>query len=145
MAGPKEMRMPRFQCEYSTRSGAAGRGAYPLVAVCLCSQLDHLRRVLFLPEETEHRAPAAAGDRRGSPTWTSRTSFSATACLYAVGQFTCGPLADRYGARRIVGAGLLVIVASNLMMCLRGSPLWLLVFACLNGLGQSSGWSGWSR
>jgi sugar phosphate permease len=62
--------------------------------------------------------------------------------FYAVGQFTCGFLADRYGPRRIVGAGLLVIVASNLLMCLHGSSLWLLTFACLNGLGQSSGWSG---
>lgn len=62
--------------------------------------------------------------------------------FYAVGQFTCGLLADRYGPRRIVGGGLLMIVASNLLMCLHGSPLWLLPFACLNGLGQSSGWSG---
>jgi sugar phosphate permease len=62
--------------------------------------------------------------------------------FYAIGQFTCGPLADRYGPRRIVGAGLLVVVVSNLLMCLYGSPLWLLPFACLNGLGQSSGWSG---
>jgi sugar phosphate permease len=62
--------------------------------------------------------------------------------LYAVGQFACGPLSDRYGPRRIVGAGLVVIVISNLMMCLHSSPLWLLSFACLNGVGQSTGWSG---
>jgi sugar phosphate permease len=62
--------------------------------------------------------------------------------FYAIGQFTCGLLSDRYGPRRIVGAGLLVIAASNLMMCLHSSPWWLLWFACLNGLGQSTGWSG---
>jgi sugar phosphate permease len=62
--------------------------------------------------------------------------------LYAVGQFACGPLSDRYGPRRIVGAGLVVVVVSNLMMCLHASPLWLLSFACLNGVGQSTGWSG---
>jgi sugar phosphate permease len=62
--------------------------------------------------------------------------------FYAIGQFTCGLLSDRYGPRRIVGAGLLVICASNLMMCLHSSPLWLLSLACLNGLGQSTGWSG---
>jgi sugar phosphate permease len=62
--------------------------------------------------------------------------------FYAVGQLACGPLADRFGPRRIVGAGLLLIVASNLLMCLYGSLGWLLPFACLNGLGQSSGWSG---
>jgi sugar phosphate permease len=62
--------------------------------------------------------------------------------LYAIGQFACGPLSDRYGPRRIVGAGLVIIVASNLMMCLHPSPRWLLCFACLNGVGQSTGWSG---
>jgi sugar phosphate permease len=62
--------------------------------------------------------------------------------FYAIGQFTCGLLSDRYGPRRIVGAGLLVIAASNLMMCLHSSPWWLLWFAGLNGLGQSTGWSG---
>lgn len=62
--------------------------------------------------------------------------------LYAVGQFTCGLLSDRFGAKRIVGAGLVMIVACNLMMCLHASPLWLLCFACLNGVGQSTGWSG---
>lgn len=62
--------------------------------------------------------------------------------LYAIGQFACGPLSDRYGARRVVGAGLVLIVFSNVMMCLHVSPAWLLSFACLNGVGQSTGWSG---
>ncbi len=62
--------------------------------------------------------------------------------LYAVGQFGCGPLSDRVGAKRVVGAGLLVVVASNILMGVHASLLWLLVFACLNGAGQSSGWSG---
>ena len=65
--------------------------------------------------------------------------------FYAIGQFTCGLLSDRYGARRVVGAGVIVVVLSNLMMSLYGSPLWLLCFACVNGLGQSSGWSGLVR
>ncbi|WP_058186439.1 MFS transporter [Terracidiphilus gabretensis] len=62
--------------------------------------------------------------------------------FYVIGQFACGLLSDRYGPRRVVGTGLIVVVISNLMMCLHGTPLWLLCFACLNGLGQSSGWSG---
>ena len=62
--------------------------------------------------------------------------------FYVIGQLTCGLLSDRYGPRRVVGTGLIVVVISNLMMCLHGTPLWLLCFACLNGLGQSSGWSG---
>jgi sugar phosphate permease len=62
--------------------------------------------------------------------------------LYAVGQFGCGPLSDRIGAKRVVGAGLLVVVASNILMGVHASLLWLLIFACLNGAGQSTGWSG---
>lgn len=62
--------------------------------------------------------------------------------LYAIGQFTCGLLSDRYGPRQIVGAGLVLIVLSNLMMCVHAFPLWLLCFACFNGIGQSTGWSG---
>lgn len=62
--------------------------------------------------------------------------------LYAVGQFGCGPLSDRIGAKRVVGAGLLLVVASNFLMGARASFIWLLIFACLNGAGQSSGWSG---
>jgi sugar phosphate permease len=62
--------------------------------------------------------------------------------LYAVGQFGCGLLSDRIGAKRVVGAGLLLVVGSNILMGAHASMIWLLLFACLNGLGQSSGWSG---
>jgi len=62
--------------------------------------------------------------------------------LYAVGQFACGPLSDRIGAKRVVGAGLLVAAASNLLMGVHASLIWLLTFACLNGAAQSTGWSG---
>ena len=62
--------------------------------------------------------------------------------LYVIGQFVCGPLSDRFGAKRVVGAGLVLIISSNLMMSLHASLLWLLVFACINGVGQSTGWSG---
>ena len=62
--------------------------------------------------------------------------------LYAVGQFGCGFLSDRIGPKRVVGAGLLLVVGSNLLMGLHASLSWLLLFACLNGAGQSTGWSG---
>jgi sugar phosphate permease len=62
--------------------------------------------------------------------------------LYAVGQFVWGPLSDRIGAKRVVGAGLLLVVGCNLLMGLHASLIWLLVLACLNGAGQSTGWSG---
>ena len=62
--------------------------------------------------------------------------------LYAVGQFGFGFLSDRIGPKRVVGAGLLLAVGSNLLMAVHSSVIWLLVFACLNGAGQSTGWSG---
>jgi sugar phosphate permease len=62
--------------------------------------------------------------------------------LYAVGQFGFGLLSDRIGAKRVVGAGLLLVVGSNILMGAHASMIWLLIFACLNGAGQSSGWSG---
>ena len=62
--------------------------------------------------------------------------------LYAVGQFGCGILSDRIGAKRVVGAGLLLAVCSNILMGAHASLIWLLFFACLNGAGQSTGWSG---
>jgi sugar phosphate permease len=62
--------------------------------------------------------------------------------LYVIGQFGCGLLSDRIGAKRVVGAGLLLVVGCNLLMGAHLSFLWLLLFACLNGLGQSTGWSG---
>lgn len=62
--------------------------------------------------------------------------------LYAVGQFGCGLLSDRIGARRVVSAGLLLAVGSNFLMGAHASLIWLLFFACLNGAGQSTGWSG---
>ncbi len=62
--------------------------------------------------------------------------------LYALGQFGCGFLSDRFGPRRVVGSGLVLIIGSNLLMGVHGAPLWLLAFACINGIGQSTGWSG---
>ena len=62
--------------------------------------------------------------------------------LYAVGQFGCGFLSDYFGPGRIIGTGLLLVIGSNLLMGLHAAPLWLLFFASLNGIGQSTGWSG---
>jgi sugar phosphate permease len=62
--------------------------------------------------------------------------------LYAVGQFGFGFLSDRIGPKRVVGAGLLIIVISNVMMGLHASVMWLLLLACFNGVGQATGWSG---
>ncbi|HMD19201.1 MAG TPA: MFS transporter [Alloacidobacterium sp.] len=62
--------------------------------------------------------------------------------LYAIGQFGCGFLSDYFGPGKVVGTGLVLVVGSNIFMGLHASPLWLLAFACVNGVGQSTGWSG---
>ena len=62
--------------------------------------------------------------------------------LYASGQFVFGVLADRFGSRLIVTFGLLVAVVSNLLLGLAPSLAMLVLFACLNGAGQSAGWPG---
>src|ERR1700744_2300694 len=62
--------------------------------------------------------------------------------FYAIGPFGLGFLSDRIGPKRVVGTGLLIIVGSNLMMGVHASVTWLLLFACLNGVGQATGWSG---
>ncbi|WP_236185138.1 MFS transporter [Pseudomonas protegens] len=61
---------------------------------------------------------------------------------YAVGQFTWGIFADRFGPRVVVLGGLLISAAAALVM---GSFATLPVFAtCMlvQGLAQSTGWSG---
>jgi sugar phosphate permease len=62
--------------------------------------------------------------------------------FYAVGQFYNGFLSDKFGPRLIVGIGLFVSILANIFM---GYSAALLVFGlwwCINGIGQSTGWSG---
>ncbi len=64
---------------------------------------------------------------------------------YAVGQVPSGMLADRFGARRLVGLGLLASAAACAGFGAGHSAMLLmLAFAC-NGLAQSTGWPGTTR
>jgi sugar phosphate permease len=64
---------------------------------------------------------------------------------YALGQFVTGVLADRWGARRVVGVGLLgSAVACALFGLSRSAGLLIACFA-LNGLFQATGWPGNTR
>jgi sugar phosphate permease len=64
---------------------------------------------------------------------------------YALGQFVTGVLADRFGARRVVGIGLLgSAVACALFGFSRSAGLLVACFA-LNGLFQATGWPGNTR
>lgn len=61
---------------------------------------------------------------------------------YAIGQFTWGILADRYGPRVVVFGGLLISALAALVM---GTFATLPIFATcmvIQGLAQSTGWSG---
>ncbi|MFJ2690929.1 MFS transporter [Pseudomonas sp. NPDC087336] len=61
---------------------------------------------------------------------------------YAIGQFTWGILADRFGPRVVVLGGLLISAAAALVM---GSFATVPIFATcmlIQGLAQSTGWSG---
>ena len=62
--------------------------------------------------------------------------------FYAIGQFYNGFLSDKFGPRLIVGIGLFLSILANIFM---GFGAALLVFGlwwCINGIGQSTGWSG---
>lgn len=62
--------------------------------------------------------------------------------FYALGQFFNGFLSDKFGPRLIVGIGLFVSILANIFM---GFSAALLVFGLwwvVNGIGQSTGWSG---
>ena len=62
--------------------------------------------------------------------------------FYALGQFYNGFLSDRFGPRLIVSVGLLLSVIANILMGFGASLLVFGILLCLNGTGQSTGWSG---
>lgn len=77
---------------------------------------------------------------------TSKEEFAIVITVYSImymlGQFLNGYLSDRKGARLVVGVGLLISVVSNFFMGWAGTIGSLIFLMSLNGLGQSSGWSG---
>ncbi len=62
--------------------------------------------------------------------------------FYAGGQFANALLSDRFGARLVVGIGMMVSAASTFVMGFAGTLMAFTLLAPFNGLGQSAGWSG---
>lgn len=64
---------------------------------------------------------------------------------YAVGQFVCGILGDRFGPRRVVLVGLLGSVAASFFMGMSTYVAIFGLFFLLQGLFQSTGWAPLSK
>ena len=62
--------------------------------------------------------------------------------FYALGQFYNGFLSDKFGPRLIVGIGLFLSVLANIFMGFGAALLVFGLLLCINGTGQSTGWSG---
>ena len=61
---------------------------------------------------------------------------------YMIGQYLNGYLSDKYGPRIIVGVGMILSIIANLFFGIFGTIGVLTMLAGLNGIGQSTGWSG---
>ena len=62
--------------------------------------------------------------------------------FYALGQFYNGFLSDKFGPRLIVGIGLFISVLANIFLGFGAALLVFGLLLCINGTGQSTGWSG---
>ena len=77
-------------------------------------------------------------------TWTNAqigTIPSVYAIFYAAGQIINGTLGQRYGARHMMTAALLVAAVTNLLFSLTSSFPVMLGLWAINGFAQSAGWS----
>lgn len=60
---------------------------------------------------------------------------------YAIGQFICGYGADKAGARRVIGFGMLATAACSALFGMSSTFAMFAILFALNGIAQSSGWS----
>jgi sugar phosphate permease len=78
------------------------------------------------------------------PDWTNAQlgSIPSTyAAVYAVGQLVNGTLGQRYGARRLMTAALLLASVTNVLFSFASSLTSMRVLWAINGWGQSAGWA----
>jgi MFS transporter, OPA family, glycerol-3-phosphate transporter len=65
--------------------------------------------------------------------------------VYSVGQFVCGPLSDRFGPRKVLLFGMALSVLAAFGSGASTVLASFLVFAALQGVSQSTGWSASSK
>ena len=81
---------------------------------------------------------------REFPSWTSAQIGlipSTYAAFYAIGQIVNGTLGERFGARRMMTAALLIAASTNLLFAFTTSANGMRLLWAINGWGQSAGWS----
>ncbi len=61
--------------------------------------------------------------------------------MYAIGQFTWGFVADRFGPRRVIGFGMLASAGLSIAFGASASMAMLTLIWAANGLAQATGWS----
>ena len=85
---------------------------------------------------------ATLASRLGLSTATLAVIDTAYLASYAGGQFSCGWLGDRIGARRLIGYGMLGSAAVSAAFGASSVSLVFVLLYALNGLFQASGWPG---
>ena len=79
---------------------------------------------------------------QGATNLSFATALTVYSLFYMIGQFISGYCSDRFGAKIVVACGILLITGANIAMGFFTNILFFSIFMALNGLGQSTGWSG---
>ncbi len=107
------------------------RSLVPLLAAC--STTGPIATNLFLP------ALPAVSSYFGVPVAAAQTTLSAYLIAFAVGILITGPLADRYGRRPVLVAGMGIFAISSLLALLAPSLSALIAARVVQGLAAASG------
>jgi OPA family sugar phosphate sensor protein UhpC-like MFS transporter len=84
-------------------------------------------------------------DHMGVSVGTLGVIDTAYLAAYSVGQFVNGYLGDHLGARRLIGFGMLLSAAACAAFGASSASVLFIVFFCVNGFAQSTGWPGTTR
>lgn len=101
----------------------------------------YLTRKAFSVAKNELKQPAIMGLSKADMSWID----GANSVAYAAGQFFCGALGDKFGARTIVLAGILASVTTAIATGLSTTALMMGILLAVQGLCQSSGWAPLSK